>query len=93
MRELVGALRDEQVEPTASSASHVERIGARTVGRSIVLRLDRLPPHAGRLARAVSILERGDLQQAARLAELDEGRRRRRPTCWPPPRSSSPADR
>jgi DNA-binding CsgD family transcriptional regulator len=72
MRELVSALRDEQVEPAASSASHVERIGARTVGRSIVLRLDRLPSHAGRLARAVSILERGDLQQAARLAELDD---------------------
>ena len=72
MRELVAALRDEQVEPTASSAAHVERIGARTVGRSIVLRLDRLPSHAGRLARAVSILERGDLQQAARLAELDD---------------------
>jgi DNA-binding CsgD family transcriptional regulator len=72
MRELVAALRDEQLAPTASSASHVERIGARTVGRSIVLRLDRLPPHAGRLARAVSILERGGLQQAARLAELSD---------------------
>jgi DNA-binding CsgD family transcriptional regulator len=72
LRELVSALRDEAVAPTAASASHVERIGARTVGRSILLRLDRLPEPAGRLARAVSILERGDLQQAARLADLDE---------------------
>jgi DNA-binding CsgD family transcriptional regulator len=71
MRELVAALRDDEVEPTGSSASHVERIGARTVGRSVVLRLARLPSHAGRLARAVSILERGDFQQAARLAGLD----------------------
>jgi DNA-binding CsgD family transcriptional regulator len=71
MRELVGALREEAVSPTAASAAVVERIGARTVGRSILLRLDRLPDPAGQLARAVAILERGDLQQAARLAELD----------------------
>jgi DNA-binding CsgD family transcriptional regulator len=70
MRELVGALRDEAVVPTAGAAAVVERIGARTVGRSILLRLDRLPEAAGRLARAVAILERGDLQQAATLAEL-----------------------
>jgi DNA-binding CsgD family transcriptional regulator len=71
MRELVGALRDEMVAPAAASAPVVERIGARTVGRSILLRLDRLPESAGRLARAVAILEQGDLQQAASLAELD----------------------
>jgi DNA-binding CsgD family transcriptional regulator len=72
MRELISALREEGIVPIASSARKVERIGTRTVGRSIVLRLDRLPEHAGRLARAVSILERGDLQQAARLAGLDD---------------------
>ena len=72
MRELVGALREEEIAPRAALASHVERIGARTVGRSILLRLDRLPESAGRLARAVAILERGDLRQAAGLAELDE---------------------
>jgi DNA-binding CsgD family transcriptional regulator len=72
VRELVGALREEGVTPAAASASHVERIGARTVGRSILLRLDRLPEPAGRLARAVSILERGDLRRAARLANLDD---------------------
>ena len=71
MRELVGALREDVVAPTAASASQVERIGARTVGRSILLRIDRLPDPAARLARAIAILERGDLQQAARLAELD----------------------
>jgi DNA-binding CsgD family transcriptional regulator len=72
MRELIAALREDQVAPTASAAAQVERIGAGTVGRSIVLRLDRLPAQAGRLARAVSILERGDLRQAARLADLDD---------------------
>jgi DNA-binding CsgD family transcriptional regulator len=72
MRELVGALRADGVVPTDAYAAHVERIGARTVGRSILLRLDRLPKPAGRLARAVAILECGDLRQAAELAELDE---------------------
>ena len=43
-----------------------------TVGRSVRLRLRRLPEHAGRLARALAILEQGDLLQAARLAGLDE---------------------
>ena len=60
------------VVPSAAAASRVERIGARTVGRSMLLRLDRLPDSAGRLARALAVLERGELGQAARLAELEE---------------------
>ena len=44
----------------------------RAVGRSVRLRLRRLPEHAGRLARALAILEEGNLLQAARLAGLDE---------------------
>ena len=71
MRELVVALQEDGIVPSAGSAVHVERIGARTVGRSILLRLRRLPEPAGRLARAVAILERGDLLQAAQLAELE----------------------
>ena len=54
-----------------ADARHVERSGA-TVGRSIHLRLRRLPEHAGRLARALAILEQSDLLQAARLAGLEE---------------------
>ena len=72
MRVLVEALSEGGIVPTAEAARHVERIGARTVGRSIHLRLRRLPEHAGRLARALAVLERGDLRQAARLADLDE---------------------
>lgn len=72
MRLLVEALNEEGIAPTAESAHHVERIGARTVGRSIRLRLRRLPEPAGRLARALAILEQGDLLQAARLAGLEE---------------------
>jgi DNA-binding CsgD family transcriptional regulator len=72
VRELVEALSEGRIGPTAAAARHVERIGGRTVGRSICLRLRRLPEHAGRLARALAVLEQGDLLQASRLARLDE---------------------
>jgi DNA-binding CsgD family transcriptional regulator len=72
MRVLVDALSEGGIAPTAEAARQVERIGARTVGRSIRLRIRRLPEHAGRLARAVAVLEQSDLLPAARLAGLDE---------------------
>jgi DNA-binding CsgD family transcriptional regulator len=72
MRVLVEALSEGDIAPTADAARHVERIGARTVGRSIRLRLRRLPQQAGRLARALAVLEEGDLVQATRLAGLEE---------------------
>jgi len=72
MRVLLEALSEGGIAPTAAAARHVEKMGARTVGRSIRLRLRRLPEHAGRLARALAILEEGDLFQAARLARLEE---------------------
>ena len=42
------------------------------VGRSVRLRLRRLPEHAGRLARALVILEQSDLFHGRRLAGLKE---------------------
>jgi DNA-binding CsgD family transcriptional regulator len=72
MRVLVEGLSEEGIAPTAEGARHVERIGARTVGHSIHRRLSRLPEHAGRLARALAVLEQADLLQAARLGALDE---------------------
>jgi DNA-binding CsgD family transcriptional regulator/tetratricopeptide (TPR) repeat protein len=72
IRVLVEALSEGGIAPTAEAAHHVERIGARTVGRSIRLRLRRMPEHAGRLARALAILEQSDLLQATRLAGLGE---------------------
>ena len=72
MRVLLEALSEGAIAPTAEAARHVEKMGARTVGRSIRLRLRRLPEQAGRLARALAILEEGDLFQAARLARLEE---------------------
>jgi DNA-binding CsgD family transcriptional regulator len=72
MHVLVEALSEGGIAPTAEAGRHVERIGARTVGDSIRLRLRRLPEHARRLARALAVLEQSDLLQAARLARLDE---------------------
>src|SRR5262249_9802854 len=46
--------------------------GAETVGRSVRLRLRQLPDDAGRLARALAVLEQSDLPQTARLAGLEE---------------------
>jgi len=44
--ELVVALRGGGITPTAQAARKVERIGARSIGRSIQLRLGRLPDSA-----------------------------------------------
>jgi DNA-binding CsgD family transcriptional regulator/tetratricopeptide (TPR) repeat protein len=72
VHELVEALSEGGIAPTGDAARHVERIGARTVGRSIRLRLRRLPEDGARLARALAVLEQSDLLSAARLAGLDE---------------------
>ena len=61
VRELVTALSEQGIGS-----------GVETVGRTVRLRLLRLPEHAGRLARALAILEQSDLLQAARLAGLAE---------------------
>ena len=59
VRELVTSLSEEGIEG-----------GVETVGRSVRLRLRRLPEHAGRLARALAVLEQSDLLHAARLADI-----------------------
>ena len=61
VRELAEALRE------GGSGSDVEALG-----RSVHLRLFRLPEHAARLARALAVLEQSDLLLAARLAGLEE---------------------
>src|SRR6266516_2270495 len=72
LRALLKAVSEEGIGPTAQGAREVERIGARSVSRSIRLRLGRLPEHAGRLARALAVLEQSDLFQTSQLAGLDE---------------------
>jgi DNA-binding CsgD family transcriptional regulator len=70
--QLLDALCEEGIDPTEAAADEVERIATRTVGRSLGLRLRRLPAHAGRLSRALAVLEQSDLLYAARLADLDD---------------------
>ncbi len=70
VRTLVEALRDEQIAPVTASAAEVKDVATVTLSRWAMLRLARLGPDAARLARAVAVLERTELDQAARLAGL-----------------------
>ena len=81
VRTLVEALREEQIAPVASSAAKVQNVATDTLSRWAMLRLVRLGPEAARLARAVAVLERAELDQAARLAGLapPDARAGRRP--------------
>ena len=69
---VVDDLREEGIAPSAEAAADVERIGVRVGGRSVRLQLSQLPAHAGRLAKALAVLQESDLPTAARLAGLDE---------------------
>ena len=70
VRTLVEALREERIAPVAASAGEVANIATATLGRWAMLRLARLGPDAAGLARAVAVLERAEVSQAARLAGL-----------------------
>jgi DNA-binding CsgD family transcriptional regulator len=70
VRTLVEALRDEHITPVAASAASVQNVATATLDRWAMLRLLRLGPNAIRLARAVAVLERAELDQVARLAGL-----------------------
>ena len=68
VRQVVAGLREGGVAPTEQAAPLVERFGGRAVGRWMLVRLERLPPAAGRLARALAVLETADLAQVGALA-------------------------
>jgi DNA-binding CsgD family transcriptional regulator len=70
VRTLVEALREERIAPITVSAGKVQEVATATLDRWALLRLVRLGPDATRLARAVAILERAELDQAARLGGL-----------------------
>jgi DNA-binding CsgD family transcriptional regulator len=70
VRTLVEALREEQIAPTTASAARVQEVAIVNLSRWAMLRLARLGPDAARLARAVAVLERAELDRAARLAGL-----------------------
>ena len=67
VRELLSTLRDDGVA-SDGSGERIAGLGARAVGRSVLVRLGRLPEPAGRVARAVAVLERADLALTAAVA-------------------------
>src|SRR5262249_28674058 len=69
--QLITALREERVSAADAAASRLGRIGSRAVGRWALARLGGPGTPTDRLARAVAVLEEGDLPTAAALAELD----------------------
>jgi DNA-binding CsgD family transcriptional regulator len=69
VRELAGELHADGVEPDEAAASRVADLGPRPVARAVALRVARLGPAAGELARAAAILGDGAaLRHAATLA-------------------------
>jgi DNA-binding CsgD family transcriptional regulator len=67
---LVDALREEGIAPVSTAAHRVPNVATETLDRWAMLRLARLGAGAARLARAVAVLERAELEQAAGLARL-----------------------
>ena len=69
LRELAASLRADGVGPGEQSADRVAGLGPRSVARAVALRVARLEPAAGELARATAILGDGaQLRHAAALA-------------------------
>jgi DNA-binding CsgD family transcriptional regulator len=68
IHELLGALEQEGVEPTAAGAARVREIGPAPVSRAVSLALRGLPPAATALARAIAVL--GDGAPLGRVAAL-----------------------
>ncbi len=70
VRILVEALDEERIAPVTALAAKVQGVATATLGRWAALRLARLGPGATQLARAVAVLERAELAQAALLAGM-----------------------
>jgi DNA-binding CsgD family transcriptional regulator len=67
---VVAALREDRITPVAASATRIDRVATATLSSWARLRLLQLGPDAARLARAVAVMERAGLDQAAHLAGL-----------------------
>jgi DNA-binding CsgD family transcriptional regulator len=69
LRELIQQLRADRIGPDEEAASRVAALGPRSVARAVALRVARLGPAAGELARAAAVLGDGaQLRHAAALA-------------------------
>src|SRR5262249_9736385 len=71
LRELIQQLRADRIDPGEEAAALVAVLGPRSVARAVALRVARLGPAAGELARAAAVLGDGaELRHAAALAEV-----------------------
>jgi DNA-binding CsgD family transcriptional regulator len=70
---LVEALRVNRVAPVEGSVESVHDVATATFGPWALLQLGRLGSEAARLARAVAVLERAELSEAAALARMAPG--------------------
>ncbi|HEY7432217.1 MAG TPA: AAA family ATPase, partial [Streptosporangiaceae bacterium] len=69
LRELIQQLRADGIAPGEEVAAQVAALGPRSVARAVALRVARLGPAAGELARAAAVLGDGaQLRHAATLA-------------------------
>jgi DNA-binding CsgD family transcriptional regulator len=71
VRELVRAIAEQGIEPTAAASSRVAALAPRAVSQSVVQRLGRLSAAARELARAAAVLGEADLRLAASLGGVD----------------------
>jgi len=72
LRELIQQLRADGIGPDEEVAAQVAALGPRSVARAVALRVARLGPAAGELARAAAVLGDGtQLRHAATLAGVD----------------------
>ena len=71
LRELIQQLRADEIGPSEEAAAQVTALGPRSVARAVALRVARLGPAAGELARAAAVLGEGaQLRHAAALAGM-----------------------
>src|SRR5215831_5044690 len=71
VRELIETLRADGTDPGGAGAERVAGLGPRSVAQQVALRVARLGPAAGRLARAAAILgDEAALRNAAALAGI-----------------------
>jgi DNA-binding CsgD family transcriptional regulator len=70
--ELAAAVKASGIEPTLANAARVRSIGPDTVQRSVLLRVESQPAHAGDIARALAVVsDTARLDLAARLAHVE----------------------
>lgn len=70
--ELLKALAADRVTPDAAHVDLVTELGPRAASRAVLLRLARLSPEAGQVARAIAVLGDGaDFNAVAGLADLE----------------------